>query len=109
MGQRLSRSKAKIKSKGIGFAVPEPEQWGERLNTVLSTLYLILTTGYVSGDSSSRNLCLEGMFLMRLLDRLQPEDAEVEGALALMLLTQSRNIARVSTKGATVPISEQDH
>jgi RNA polymerase sigma factor (sigma-70 family) len=109
MGQRLSRSKAKIKSKGIGFVVPEPAQWGERLNTVLSTLYLIFTTGYVSGDASSRNLCLEGMFLMRLLDQLQPEDAEVEGALALMLLTQSRNKARVSTSGATVPISEQDH
>lgn len=109
MGQRLSRSKAKIKSKGIGFAVPGPEQWAERLNTVLSTLYLIFTTGYVFGDTGSRNLCLEGMFLMRLLDRLQPEDAEVEGALALMLLTQSRNTARVSTSGATVPVSEQDH
>ncbi|MDO6591122.1 hypothetical protein DS901_15550 [Loktanella sp. D2R18] len=45
MGQRLSRSKAKIKSKGIGFVVPEPEQWAERLNTVLATLYLIFTTG----------------------------------------------------------------
>lgn len=109
MGQRLSRSKAKIKSKGIGFVVPEPEQWAERLNTVLATLYLIFTTGYVSGDAGSRNLCLEGMFLMRLLNRLQPEDAEIEGALALMLLTQSRNTARVSTSGATVPISEQDH
>jgi predicted RNA polymerase sigma factor len=109
MGQRLSRSKAKIKSKGIGFAVPEPAQWAEPLNTVLSTLYLIFTTGYVSGDAGSRNLCLEGMFLMRLLDQLQPRDAEVEGALALMLLTQSRHRARVSTEGATVPVSEQDH
>lgn len=109
MGQRLSRSKSKIKSKGIGFAVPEPEQWAERLNTVLSTLYLIFTTGYVSGDTGGRNLCLEGMFLMRLLDRLQPQDAEVEGALALMLLTHARNSARVSSSGATVPVSEQDH
>ncbi|WP_299029576.1 DUF6596 domain-containing protein [uncultured Sulfitobacter sp.] len=109
MGQRLSRSKAKIKSKGIGFAVPEPEQWGERLNTVLSTLYLIFTTGYVSRDCGPRNLCLEGLFLMRLLNQLQPEDPEVEGALALMLLTQSRNKSRVSNDGATVPVSEQDH
>lgn len=109
MGQRLSRSKAKIKSKGIGFVVPEPEQWAERLNTVLATVYLIFTTGYVSGDAGSRNLCLEGIFLMRLLDQLQPQDAEIEGALALMLLTQSRNAARVSSEGATVPISEQDH
>jgi RNA polymerase sigma-70 factor (ECF subfamily) len=108
MGQRLSRSKAKIKSKGIGFAVPAPEQWAERLHTVLSTLYLIFTTGYVTGDAGSRNLCLEGMFLMRLLDQLQPDDAEVEGALALMLLTQSRSMARVSDEGVTVPISEQD-
>ena len=109
MGQRLSRSKSKIKAKGIGFAVPEPEQRAERLNTVLSTLYLIFTTGYVSGDIDTRNLCHEGMFLMRLLNQLQPHDAEVEGALALMLLTQSRRAARVSAKGATVPISEQDH
>ncbi len=109
MGQRLSRSKAKIKSKGIAFAVPQPEHWAERLNTVLATLYLIFTTGYVSGDVGSRNLCLEGMFLMRLLDQLQPQDAEIEGALALMLLTQSRHAARVSSEGATVPISEQDH
>ena len=109
MGQRLSRAKAKIKSKGIGFVVPEPDQWGERLNTVLSTLYLIFTTGYVSGDAGARNLCLEGVFLMRLLDQLQPEDAEVEGALALMLLTQSRHKCRVSEEGATVPVSEQDH
>ena len=108
MGQRLSRAKGQIKSKGIGFAVPDPEQWAERMNTVLSTLYLIFTTGYVSGDTGDRNLCLEGMFLMRLLDQLQPEDAEVEGALALMLLTQSRHGARVSSAGATVPISEQD-
>jgi len=63
MGQRLSRSKAKIKSKGIAFAVPQPEHWAERLNTVLATL----------------------------------------------LLTQSRHAARVSSEGATVPISEQDH
>ncbi len=109
MGQRLSRSKAKIKFKGIGFAVPDSAQWSERLNTVLSTLYLIFTTGYVSGDAGARNLCLEGLFLMRLLDRLQPNDAEIEGALALMLLTHSRNLARVSSIGATVPVSEQDH
>lgn len=108
MGQRISRSKTKIKTKGIGFVVPEPEQWAGRLNTVLSTLYLIFTTGYVSGDAGARNLCLEGMFLMRLLNQLQPEDAEVEGALALMLLTQSRNAARISAEGATVPVADQD-
>ncbi|MEP1765467.1 MAG: hypothetical protein ABJJ53_02250 [Sulfitobacter sp.] len=53
MGQRLSRFKATIKSMGIGFAVPEPAQWAEQLNTVLSSLYLIFTTGYVSVDGGS--------------------------------------------------------
>lgn len=108
MGQRLSRTKAKIKSKGIGFVVPEPEQWRERLETVLGTLYVIFTTGYVSEDESPRDLCLEGLFLTRLLRQLCPNEPEVEGALALMLFTEARRNARIDTDGASVPIEEQD-
>lgn len=108
MGQRLSRAKAKIKAKGISFSVPEPEQWPERLATVLSTLYLIFTTGYVSEDNSARDLCKEGLFLVRLLEQLRTNDSEIEGALALMLLTEARRKARINQIGASEPIESQD-
>lgn len=107
MGQRLSRAKAKIKAKGYGFSVPELDIWKDRQATVLSTIYLIFTTGYVTEDSGPRYLCEEGIFLMRLLRKLCPYDPEIEGALALMLLTDSRRIARVDSKGAMVPIEKQ--
>ena len=108
MGQRLSRAKAKIKAKGISFSVPNPEQWTERLETVLSTLYLIFTTGYVNEDNSTRDLCKEGLFLVRLLEQLRSDDAEIEGALALMLLTEARRQARINSQGASEPIESQD-
>ncbi|OEF53685.1 RNA polymerase [Enterovibrio norvegicus] len=108
LGQRLSRAKAKIRSKGIGFSVPEPERWSERLSTVLSSLYLVFTSGYVSEDSSPRDLCQEGIFLTRLLRQLCPYDPEIEGALALMLLTESRRRARIDADGAIVPVEQQD-
>lgn len=108
MGQRLSRAKAKIKSKGISFSVPEPEMWPSRLETVLATLHLIFTTGYVTEDSSSRDLCLEGIFLVRLLRHLCPDETEIEGALALMLFTDARRAARVDESGAMVPVDAQN-
>lgn len=109
MGQRLSRAKAKIKSKGLCFAVPEPEEWDTRLGTVLSTLYLIFTSGYVNEDTGPRDLCKEGIFLARLLNELRPNEAEIKGALALMLLTDARRPARVDVHGAIVPVEDQDH
>ncbi len=112
MGQRLSRAKTKIASAGIAYAVPPPEQWDERLQAVLTTVYLIFTTGYTAGpadaDEAGRDLCGEALFLARLLDALCPAQAEIEGALALMLLTHARRAARVSASGATVPPAEQD-
>jgi len=108
IGQRISRAKSKIKSKGIGFSIPEPEHWDARLGTVLSTIYLIFTTGYVTEESGPRDLCKEGHFLMQLLNQLQPDNAEIEGALALILLTQARNQARIDKNGASVPVAEQD-
>ncbi len=108
MGQRLSRSKAKIKSAGIGFKVPDPEDWAERLETVLATLYLIFTTGYVTQEVGERDLCAEGLFLVRLLDRLRAGDPEIQGALALMLLTDARRPARIGADGASVAIEDQD-
>ncbi|MDD1781095.1 tetratricopeptide repeat protein [Enterovibrio sp. ZSDZ35] len=108
MGQRLSRAKAKIRAKGIGFSVPELDIWNDRLTTVLSTIYLIFTTGYVTQDTGPRYLCEEGIFLVSLLRKLCPYDPEIEGALALMLLTDSRRVARIDAKGAIVPIEEQN-
>lgn len=108
MGQRLSRAKAKITAAGIPFAVPGPEDWDARLRTVLTTLYLIFTTGYTAGPGEPRDLCAEGIFLCRLLLFLRPAQAEIEGALALMLLTDTRRAARVGADGATVPPGEQD-
>lgn len=108
MGQRLSRAKTKIASAGIAYAVPPPELWDERLQAVLTTVYLIFTTGYTAAPAEARDLCGEALFLARLLDALCPEQPEIEGAFALMLLTDARRAARVSASGATVPPAEQD-
>lgn len=107
-GQRLSRAKAKIARAGIAYTVPPPEQWDERLQAVLTTVYLIFTTGYTAAPDEARDLCAEALFLARLLDALCPEQPEIEGALALMLLTEARRAARVNARGATVPPAEQD-
>ncbi|WP_299343804.1 sigma-70 family RNA polymerase sigma factor [uncultured Maritalea sp.] len=108
MGQRLTRSKSKIKAKGIGFAVPQSEMWDDRLNAVLATIYLIFTTGYVIEDEAERDLCGEAIFLGRLLNDLKPNEPEIEGILALMLLTHARLPARVGADGLSKPIEEQD-
>lgn len=108
MGQRISRAKAKIAAAGIPFAVPDPEHWPARLDTVLTTVYLIFTTGYVAGPNEPRDLCLEAEYLIRLIDRLHRGDAEIEGALAMMLLTGARRAARIGPDGASLPPSAQD-
>jgi len=108
MGQRISRAKEKLRKADIEFEVPDQASWPGRLDSVLSTIYLIFTTGYVNEDDSERDLCAEAIFLLRLLDRLRPDDPEIEGALALVLLTDSRKIARIGRDGATVPPAEQN-
>jgi RNA polymerase sigma-70 factor (ECF subfamily) len=108
MGQRISRAKAKIAAAGIPFAVPDAEQWPERLEAVLTTVYLMFTAGYVAGPIEPRDLCHEAEYLIRLIDRLRPEDAEIEGALAMMLLTAARRAARIGPDGASLPPTEQD-
>lgn len=108
MGQRLSRAKTKIRTRGIGFSLPDSGEWEDRLATVLSTIYLIFTTGYVNEDTGTRALCKEGIFLMRLLRKLCSNDPEIEGALALMLLTDARRVARIDANGAIVPVEEQN-
>jgi RNA polymerase sigma-70 factor (ECF subfamily) len=108
MGQRLSRAKAKIAAARIPFAVPGPEDWPDRLNSVLTVVYLIFTAGYAQGPHAGFNLCDEAIFLARLLVRLAPNQPEVEGCLALLLLTQARAAARISPEGTTIPPAAQD-
>lgn len=108
IGQRISRAKSSLRDTGTTFEIPEPEAWPARLNAVLSTVYLIYTVGYVNEDRSDRDLGEEAIFLMRLLDKLCPDDPEIEGALALVLLTEARREARVGDDGATVPPESQN-
>lgn len=108
MGQRLSRGRAKIARAGIAFRVPGPEEWPARLGAVLATIYLIYTTGYRQRQACGRDLCAEAIFLARLLNDLAPDQVAVEGCLSLLLVTQSRALARVSPEGETVPPTAQD-
>lgn len=108
MGQRLSRAKAKIAAAGIRYAVPEREAWPVRLSAVLTVIYLIFTAGYVAGPEGGPDLAEEAIFLSRLVNRLCPDDTEIEGCLALLLLTHARRAARVSPDGESVPPDRQD-
>jgi RNA polymerase sigma-70 factor (ECF subfamily) len=107
MGQRLSRAKAKIAAAGIPFKLPEPEDLPDRLNSVLTVVYLIFNAGYTLGPALDRDLCEEAIFLARLLTTLQPGEAETEGCLALLLLTHARRAARLKG-GETVALADQD-
>ncbi|WP_309666181.1 DUF6596 domain-containing protein [Tabrizicola sp.] len=107
LGQRLSRAKAKIAAAGIPFRVPDPEDWADRLNSVLTVVYLIFNAGYTIGPHAGRDLCDEAIFLARMLNDLRPAEAEVEGALALLLLTHARRAARIAD-GVTVALTDQD-
>ena len=108
MGQRLSRAKAKIAAAGIPFAVPGPEDWTARLHSVLTVIYLIFNAGYTNGPSETRDLCDEAIHLARMVDAMRPAEAEVEGCLALMILTHARRAARTGVGGQTVALSDQD-
>jgi RNA polymerase sigma-70 factor (ECF subfamily) len=108
MGQRLSRAKEKLREANVDFDIPGSDIWPARLDSVLSTIYLIFTTGYVTEDDTDRDLCAEAIFLVRLLDRLRPDDPEIEGALALVLLTEARREARTGDDGGSVPLERQD-
>ena len=107
MGQRLSRAKTKLAHAGIAFAVPGPEDWADRLHSVLAVTYLIFNAGYTAGPDEPRDLCAEAIYLARLINDLSPDQAEVEGCLALMLITHARAHARTKD-GASVAIADQD-
>jgi RNA polymerase sigma-70 factor, ECF subfamily len=111
MAQRLVRAKAKIRDAGIPYRIPAEADLPARLSGVLAVVYLIFNEGYTasSGDRLARaDLCAEAIRLGRLLARLMPDEPEVRGLLALMLLTESRRAARTSADGALVVLAEQD-
>ena len=112
MGQRITRAKAKIKTARIPYRVPSAEDLPARVSGVLAVLYLVFNEGYLATgpdtDPVRHDLTAEAIRLTRLIRALMPEDGEVAGLLALMLLTESRRTARVSASGELVTLDEQD-
>ena len=106
IAQRLVRAKRKIKAARIPYRVPEEDELPARLRPVLATVYLLYTTGQSSGGEP--DLCAEAIRLARLLRALMPDEPEVAGLLALLLLTESRREARVGPRGALVLLADQD-
>lgn len=111
MAQRITRAKAKIRASGIPFRVPSTADPHERLAGVLAVVYLIYNEGYLGsgdGDPVRTELTDEAVRLSRLLRAHLPDEGEVTGLLALMLLTDARRAARVSATGELVTLDEQD-
>ncbi len=111
MAQRISRAKQSIKNSGIPFQLPTTEERAQRLRAVLHVLYLIFNEGYTTsaGPGLRRgDLSNEAMRLTRIVHNLQPDDTEVAGLLALMLLTDARRLARTSASGEIIPLAQQD-
>ncbi|HEY7659607.1 MAG TPA: sigma-70 family RNA polymerase sigma factor [Actinomycetota bacterium] len=110
MAQRISRAKQSIRSSDIGFDLPPEAERAERLGAVLHVLYLVFNEGYTttSGPRLYRtDLTAEAIRLTRMLGRLLPDEDEVAGLLALMLLTDARRPARTEADGSIVPLGEQ--
>ena len=111
MAQRLVRAKGKIRDAHIPYRVPDASELPARLRAVLAVVYLIFNEGYAasSGDRLIReDLCAEAIRLGRLLAQLMPDEPEVQGLLALMLLIESRRAARTTGDGAMILLTDQD-
>jgi RNA polymerase sigma-70 factor (ECF subfamily) len=112
MGQRITRAKAKIKAARIPYRVPAADDLPARVSGVLAVLFLVFNEGYLASSPDSdpvrHDLTAEAIRLTRLVRALLPEDGEVAGLLALMLLTEARRTARVSASGELVTLDEQD-
>lgn len=111
MGQRISRAKATVKASGEPFAMPAAEEQAQRLRAVLRVVYLIFNEGYAASGGAElarQELSAEAIRLARILRLALPQDPEVTGLLALMLLTDARRPARSDARGELVPLEEQD-
>jgi RNA polymerase sigma-70 factor (ECF subfamily) len=112
MGRRITRAKDKIKAARIPYRVPSSEDLPARISGVLAVLFLVFNEGYLASDPGKEavrgDLTLEAIRLARLLQALLPSEGEVAGLLALMLLTEARRSARISTSGELVTLDEQD-
>ncbi|MFE3057164.1 RNA polymerase sigma factor [Nocardia sp. NPDC059239] len=115
MAQRITRAKKRLAAEERPFAMPagsngQREEWNERLGSVLRVLYLIYTEGHTSGGERLRrgDLSSEAIRLARALSRVLPDDPEVTGLLALLLLTDARRAARTGSRGELIPLAEQD-
>jgi RNA polymerase sigma factor (sigma-70 family) len=111
MAQRISRAKQRIKASEVPLGMPGAGEWGERLRSVLHVLYLIFNEGYASttgADLARTDLSAEAIRLTRQVHLGLPDDPEVAGLLALMLLSDARRPARTGPNGELIPLSEQD-
>jgi RNA polymerase sigma factor (sigma-70 family) len=110
MAQRISRAKESIRSTGARFELPSKAEQADRLRVVLHVLYLVFNEGYLTSAGPALNradLTAEAIRLMRMLNTLLPDEGEVAGLLALMLLTEARRAARTLPDGSLVPLDEQ--
>ena len=112
MGQRITRAKAKIKAARIPYRMPSAADLPDRVSAVLAVLFLVFNEGYLATGPGAgpvrADLTAEAIRLTRLVRDLMPEDGEVTGLLALMLLTEARSTARISANGELIPLDEQD-
>jgi predicted RNA polymerase sigma factor len=111
MAQRISRAKQRIKASGVAFDMPTASERSHRLSAVLHVLYLIFNEGYTSTSGTTLrrgDLSNEAIRLARAVHGLLPDDPEVTGLLALMLLTDARRAARTGLHGELIPLTEQD-
>ena len=111
MAQRIARAKQQVKASGVPFRMPTPDERPARLRTALHVLYLIFNEGYASSSGSDvhrAELSDEAIRLTRIVHVAFPDDGEVAGLLALMLLIDARRPARTDAAGELVPLAEQD-